>query len=113
LTDVAEKMKHVRYPSGAVIIRQGAPGDLFYLIRRGSVDVVREDGAAGRRLLTTSKQGDFFGEIALLTGEPRSATVIAREPVELYTLSKADFHAALEASASFREQVYNIYFQRQ
>jgi putative ABC transport system ATP-binding protein len=113
LTEVAEKMLRVRYPVGTVIIRQGEPGDLFYLIRHGSVEVFREDGAAERRLLTTSQPGDFFGEIALLTGEPRSATVIAREPVELYTLSKADFHAALEASPPFREQVYNIYFQRQ
>jgi putative ABC transport system ATP-binding protein len=113
LTDVAEKMTLVRYPSGAVIIRQGEPGETFYLIRRGTADVVREAGALGGRLLRTLKQGDFFGEMALLSGDPRSATVVAREPIELYTLSKPDFEAALETSASFREQVYNVYFQRQ
>lgn len=113
LTDVAEKMKRVRYPAGAVILRQGELGDTFYLLREGTADVVREEGESVRRLIATMKQGDFFGEIALLTGGPRSATVIAREPVELYALSKADFHAALQASASFREQVYHVYFQRQ
>jgi putative ABC transport system ATP-binding protein len=113
LTDVAEKMTRVRYPAGAVILRQGDPGDTFYLIRQGSVEVVQEGGAQPRRLLRICQQGDFFGEMALLTGAPRSATVIAREPVELYALSKADFHAALEASPSFRDQVNNVYFQRQ
>jgi putative ABC transport system ATP-binding protein len=113
LTDVAEKMTLVQYPAGAVIIRQGEPGEAFYLIRRGTADVVREAGALGGRLLRTLQQGDFFGEMALLSGAPRSATVVAREPMELYALSKADFHAALDASPSFREQVNNVYFQRQ
>jgi putative ABC transport system ATP-binding protein len=113
LTDVAEKMSRVRFPSHAVILRQGEPGETFYLIRRGTADVVREDGEPGSQHIRTLKPGDFFGEMALLSGQPRSATVIAREPMELYALSKADFHAALEASGSFRDQVYQVYFQRQ
>jgi putative ABC transport system ATP-binding protein len=113
LADVAEKMSRMYYHSGAAILRQGEPGETFYLIRRGSADVVREDGEPGGRHIRTLKAGDFFGEMALLTGQPRSATVIAREPMELYTLSKADFQAALEASGSFQEQVYQVYFQRQ
>jgi putative ABC transport system ATP-binding protein len=113
LTDVAEKMSRIYYPPDAVILRQGEPGETFYLIRRGIAEVVREDGEPGGHHIRTMKPGDFFGEMALLTGQPRSATVIARAPMELYALSKADFHAALEASGSFREQVYRVYFQRQ
>jgi putative ABC transport system ATP-binding protein len=113
LTGVAEKMSRVYSPSGAIVLRQGDAGETFYLIRRGTADVVREDGEAGGRIIRIMKPGDFFGEMALLTGQPRSATVIAREPMELYALSKDDFRAALEASSSFREQVYNVYFQRQ
>ena len=48
-----------------------------------------------------------------MTGEPRNATVVAREEVEAYTLEKAEFEAALEASAPFKEQLYRVFFQRQ
>ena len=54
--------------------------------------------------------GEFFGEIALMTGEPRSATVVATEAVELYTLRKDDFQAAIEASTTFREQLLKVFF---
>ena len=54
------------------------------------------------RILATLEEGDFFGEAALLSGEPRNASVFALEDVELYVLGKADFQAVIEASASFK-----------
>ena len=57
-------------------------------------------------------RGDFFGELALISGEPRNATVAATEPLDAFVLGKADFQAAIEASASFREQLYRVYFLR-
>jgi putative ABC transport system ATP-binding protein len=63
--------------------------------------------------VATLREGEFFGERALLTGEPRNATVVAHEEVEAYTLDQDEFRAALEASAPFKEQIYKIYFQRQ
>jgi CRP-like cAMP-binding protein len=59
------------------------------------------------------KEGDFFGEIALITGQPRTATVRAKEKVECYTLDKASFQDAIATSDSFKEQIYKAYFQRQ
>jgi putative ABC transport system ATP-binding protein len=56
--------------------------------------------------------GDFFGEAALISGEPRNATVVANDNLDTYVLGKADFRAAIEASASFRDQLYRIYFVR-
>jgi CRP-like cAMP-binding protein len=56
--------------------------------------------------------GDFFGEAALITGEPRNATVVARDDVVLYELKKEDFMAALNASASFNEQLRDVFFKR-
>ena len=56
--------------------------------------------------------GDFFGEAALITGEPRNATVVANDNVETYVLAKDEFRAAIEASRSFRDQLYRVYFLR-
>jgi putative ABC transport system ATP-binding protein len=107
LTNVAEKTKKRRFVAGDVIIREGDPGDEFFLISDGNVDVVRQDHE-----VATLGQGDFFGEAALISGEPRNATVVARSDLEAYVLGKTDFRAAIEASASFRDQLYRVYFLR-
>ena len=57
--------------------------------------------------------GDFFGERALITGEPRNATIVAEGPVEAYALGKDDFQNAMNLSASFKDQLVGAYFQRQ
>lgn len=114
LTAVAERMRRAVYEPGREIVRQGDVGDRFYLIRRGSVDIVMTApvGAPPRKVATLA-DGEFFGERALLTGEPRNATVVAREEVETYTLDQEDFKAALDESEPFKEQLYKVYFQRQ
>jgi putative ABC transport system ATP-binding protein len=112
LADVAERMRRKKFPAGAVIVREGEAGDLFYLIRGGAVEVFQRR-PGGEERVATLKEGDFFGERALITGEPRNATVVAAGEVETYTLNTADFRAALEASAPFKEQLYKVYFQRQ
>jgi putative ABC transport system ATP-binding protein len=114
LAEMADKMISAEYDTGAVVIRQGEPGESFYLIRDGSLSV-SVDKAVGddSQTVATLTPGDFFGESSLLTGEPRNATVIAKEPVVLYTLSKTDFQSALNTSASFREEVQKALFNRQ
>ena len=107
LTNVAERMAKRRFVAGDVVIREGDPGEEFFLVSDGAVDVVRQD-----REVATLGPGDFFGESALIGGDPRNATVIARDDLETYVLGKSDFRAAIEASASFREQLYRIYFLR-
>jgi putative ABC transport system ATP-binding protein len=112
LTQVAERMRKRRFARNEVIIRQGEPGDYFYLIGHGAVDVTRRDGDSAERHLATLALGNCFGERALLSGEPRNATVLAKTDVEAYVLNKADFRLALDSSPSFKEQLYKIYFQR-
>jgi len=112
LTEIADKMFMERHPAGGVIIRQGEVGDKFYLIREGSVDVYIGDGIESRHVRVMG-EGEFFGEIALLTDQPRTATVIAKENVTLYALSKADFKTTLETSPSFGEQLRKVFFLRQ
>jgi putative ABC transport system ATP-binding protein len=112
LTEVADKMMPEEYPAGQVVIRQGDVGDKFYLIRRGSVDVIVED-ERGRRVVATMGEGNFFGEAALLTGNPRNASVIAKTDTMLYALGKDDFNAVLAASSTFEEELRKAIFERQ
>jgi putative ABC transport system ATP-binding protein len=113
LTKIAEKMSFERFPAGTVIIRQGDEGDKFYVLRRGQVDVYIDDQTGGRQFIQTLKEGDFFGERALLSGRVRSATIVAKDAVETYSLGKAEFQASLASIDSFKQQVYKAYFQRQ
>ncbi|HEY8504027.1 MAG TPA: ATP-binding cassette domain-containing protein [Gemmataceae bacterium] len=113
LTGVAEKMTREAHAPGAAIVRQGEEGDKFYLVRRGEVDVIVGEGTPQRRVVNTLREGDYFGERALMTGEPRNATVRARGEVETYALGKDDFQRALATTAPFIEQIRRVYFQRQ
>jgi putative ABC transport system ATP-binding protein len=112
LTHAADQILHERFPAGAVIVRQGDPGDKFYVIKEGSVEVIVSDGTTSRLVAALGKE-DFFGEAALLTGAPRNATVVAKEDTELYSLSKEDFQAVIAASASFEEELRKALFERQ
>jgi putative ABC transport system ATP-binding protein len=107
LTNVAEKITKRQFVAGDVVFRQGEAGEEFYLISDGTVEVMREGQDVARL-----GAGEFFGEASLITGEPRNATVVANDNLETYVLDKADFRAAIEASRSFRDQLYRVYFLR-
>ena len=107
LTDVAEKMSKRHYAAGETIIRKGDPGEEFFLVSDGEVEISRAD-----REVASLGPGNFFGEVALISGEPRNATVVAQKAVDVYVLGKTDFQAALAASQSFRDQLYRTYFLR-
>jgi putative ABC transport system ATP-binding protein len=114
LTNIAEKMKRRRYGKDEIIIREGELGEEFFLIGHGFVDVHKRGTAAEERLVATIGAGNFFGERALIVDEPRNATcVAASDRVEIFALGKADFRHALDTSASFKDQIQAIYFQRQ
>jgi hypothetical protein len=85
----------VRRPvnSGEVVVREGEPGDRFYLIAAGELDVTNGDA-----LLRIVSEGDGFGEIALLRDGIRTATVSARGPAILYVLERAPFLEAVTGS---------------
>ncbi|MFO0866681.1 MAG: ATP-binding cassette domain-containing protein [Gemmataceae bacterium] len=114
LTKLAEKMGMARFHKGDKIIVQGDVGDQFYLLRRGQVDVVVDEGTSNRKVVNTLGEGDHFGEIALLTGGKRTATIEATsDEVETWTLDKPNFDSAIAASDTFKDQIYKVLFQRQ
>ncbi|NJK59116.1 MAG: cyclic nucleotide-binding domain-containing protein [Oscillatoriales cyanobacterium SM2_1_8] len=79
--------------SGEAICREGEPGDSFYLIVEGEADVVKGD-----RPVAVLGPGEVFGEMALLTHQPRSASVVARTPMELYQLKQEHFDDVMSRS---------------
>jgi Cyclic nucleotide-binding domain/Pyridoxamine 5'-phosphate oxidase len=79
---------------GESILRQGESPDRFYLILEGQCEVV-QDGARGRETLATLDPGRFFGETGLLSGVPRTASVVATTPTTVLALNRATFAAAL------------------
>jgi putative ABC transport system ATP-binding protein len=113
ITNVAEHVNKRRYAKGDIIIRRGDFGDEFFLVASGTAVVQGEEPDASLRPRAALGRGGFFGERALLTGEPRNATVRAAEDLEAYVLAKDDFRHALETSASFKDQILRAYIQRQ
>jgi len=85
---IARSFKELKYESGDFIVHRGERGIGFYLIVDGTVEV-RTDG----RVLSRLGPGQFFGEMALLDGQPRSADVVALEPSKCLALSSWNFNS--------------------
>lgn len=87
---LASFLAPIRVQSGQILCHEGEPGDYFYMIVEGEAQVRK-----GQTILTTLGPGEIFGEMSLLTGEPRSATVVAVSPMELYQLNRENFAQVL------------------
>lgn len=97
---LAQGMKRMQFAVGERIIRQGEPGDSLYLVQHGEVGVkLAVDGA--EKEVATLKTGDFFGEMSLVTGEPRTATVEAKSDAICWEVP----HRAMERLLSTKPQV--------
>lgn len=97
---VAEVARERSYPKNSVILFEDDPGDALYVVVTGMVKVVLI-GEDGREvILSVLKEGNFFGEMALIDDEPRSAHVIAMEDANLLVLRREDFHQRLQETPS-------------
>lgn len=110
---LADKFTLRTFDEDDIIMNAGEAGDTFYVIRSGRVGlrVAAPDGA--EVLNATLAEGEFFGEVALLTGRPRTATVQASGgAVELMELCRADFDAITEEYPNVRKVVENYMRER-
>ncbi|MBL0920776.1 MAG: DUF1003 domain-containing protein [Phycisphaerales bacterium] len=82
-------------PANEVVCWQGDPGDSLYIINTGSAVVTASNEKGEHMLLKILAPGEFFGEISLLDAGPRTATVRAAEPTELFVLGREEFHRFL------------------
>jgi hypothetical protein len=103
LEKLAARLRPVSAGAGQEIVRQGEPGELFFVIESGSVEVIH-DG----ELAATLGPGDYFGEIALLQEVPRVATCIARTPTRLYELDREVFISAVSGHALTHAAVTDV-----
>ena len=106
IADLVGMLNARTVPAGATIIRKGERGDAMYLIASGRVEV---ESAAGKVKL---EEGDVFGEIALLSREPRTATVTALRPTDLLVLDSDDFLRLLDRLPDIGAKVHAIAKER-
>jgi glucose-6-phosphate 1-dehydrogenase len=104
LRSLAMTLEPVVYEAGETIIRQGETGREMYFLCRGEVEAFDDKG----KVLRTLGDGAFFGEISLLREGPRTASVRAVTPCDLFVLDKADFDRALEQYPHFASAVREI-----
>jgi len=107
LEHLAARLIPVEVEPGTVVIREGDPGDRFYLVAGGQVEVT-SDGAH----VATLGPGEYVGEIALLRDVPRTATVTAVSPVALFALERDDFLLAVNGSTASRSAAETLASRR-
>ena len=100
LNDIASGIELVRYKAGDVIFREGDPGECMYLVSDGRVKVSKAGRGCQQETLGFIEPGSFFGEMALLDGEPRSAQAAAVEASVLGRVNEATFQSILEFAPS-------------
>jgi cAMP-dependent protein kinase regulator len=101
------------HDEGSVIISEGDPGSSMYLIVSGEVKVyTRGTGQTGNVYLAKLGEGDFFGEVSVLTGKPRTATITASQRTELLRLDKAKLDNLLNAHPGIRKVLDDFYQRR-
>lgn len=107
LRRVAEWSKIAEVPAGTVVTQIGEPGDSFFIIIDGAV-AVRTPVGAGSEL----HPGDFFGEMSLLDGEPRSATIVATSDVRLLIVERSHFWQLLDETPDLVGRILTILSRR-
>ena len=108
LARVTDAVREREYPKNSVILFEDDPGDALYLVSSGQVKVVLI-GEDGREvILSVLTDGDFFGEMALIDDEPRSAHVIAMKDSRLLVLRRDDFQQQIQALPSIALGVLKV-----
>ncbi len=109
---IIQRLKFKTFNANETVCKIGDPGDEMYIIISGKVKICiyTEDGQ--EQIVATLGPGDYFGEMSLMTGEPRSASVITTEDSEMFSLHKNDFDVILEKFPSISISMGKIMSQR-
>ena len=100
------------YEAGQYIFRQGEPGNHFYMIAEGEVEVIREHSSGEQTVLARLSKGEYFGEMALLTYGRRNASVRCATPVDVITIGRDDFATLAGAWRQLAANLKETYEQR-
>ncbi len=111
---IAERLAYTPFAKGDIMIRQGETAHWLYILVSGEADVFVElPNNGGRHKINTLHGGSFLGEMGLMTGAPRSATVIARTEILAYRLDKASFQHVLEQRPELADEISELLARRQ
>jgi small-conductance mechanosensitive channel/CRP-like cAMP-binding protein len=113
LKTLAERLKYMPFAKGSVIARQGATGQHWlFIIIKGEAEVFIDTVGGAKRSLNVLSNGNFFGEMSLMTGSPRVASVIARTDIECYRLDKEAFEVIMSVRPGIADEVSQILVER-
>jgi small-conductance mechanosensitive channel len=112
LARAAEGLAYAPFAAGDVITHQGADAHWLYLLVSGEAEVLLTQTGGARTALGTIGPGGFFGEMGLMTGEKRSATVVAHTDCECYRLDKTEFAAILHGRPQLAEEITRVLDER-
>ena len=105
---LASKLRYAPFTRGEVMTRQGATAHWLYIILQGDASVRVSSRTGVDREVQQLHDGSFFGEMSLMTGEPRSATVVALSDVECYRLDKEVFQSVLQKNPQLAEHIAGL-----
>jgi CRP-like cAMP-binding protein len=103
LIGLAREMRTRRFRRGEVLFHQGDPGEALFVVTSGAVKISLPSEEGDEAIIATVNAGDFFGELALLDGAPRSATATALEPTETLALARARFRELIASEPALRD----------
>jgi CRP/FNR family transcriptional regulator len=104
---LARNLRLRRFRRGETIFHQGDPGDSLFIVEGGSVKIVLPSPEGEEAaIIATLGRGDFFGELALLDGAPRSATAVALEPTQALVFGRATFEQLLDQERDLRNALF-------
>jgi CRP-like cAMP-binding protein len=106
LARLASGARTRRFRRGEVLFHQGDPGDALFIVTAGAVKIVLPSEEGDEAILATVRPGDFFGELALIDGAPRSATAVALEMTETLVLPRDRFRELIETEAGARDALF-------
>ena len=89
-TTLAERLERISAPTGKVLFSRGDPGDALYVVISGEIEMFFKNDTGERIVLEKARSGDFFGEISLLDGGPRTAAALATTDTEVLVVDRAD-----------------------
>ncbi len=113
LAFLSTRVRYQLFAKSETVFRQGEPGDSFYLIKSGRLVVTARNQQGEVFLTAEMRSGQYFGEMALLTGETRSATVEALEDSELLVLEKEDLRSIINDNPQAEEVISRVLAKRQ
>ena len=98
-------IRRLSLKKGAVLFRKGDEGTSLYIVKQGKIKIVLPSRLGDEVIVTIFSEGDFFGELSLFDGQPRSADALSLEPSEIYILNRSDFLAFLQSNITAMKSI--------